>query len=314
MRFNVFSNLKLIRLTLAVSILMTAGCGPTITPKTETANTNRPIRVFIVAGQSNAVGYNNISEYQNGNAAFPDKYLHQPDILYWNTSTKDRPTAWKTLRVNDNGSFGPEITFAYDLAAANPNDRIAIIKCAVGGTGIARSADYTDYISALKNFNDKGNNWHPLSDNHPAGQLYQMLIEDTHAALAQLESEHFQWKLTGFIWMQGEHEAGISLKMATDYEKLLTEFIGAIRGDLNTPCLPVAIGQVNSHTWAYGDIVRQAQENFCKNDTNAALVKTTDLSRNGSGGPAHFDADATLTLGSRFSAAMKQFICSGDKP
>ena len=37
-----------------------------------------------------------------------------------------------------------------------PNERIAIIKCAVGGTGIARSVDYRDYGPSLKGFKDQG--------------------------------------------------------------------------------------------------------------------------------------------------------------
>ncbi|GAI45292.1 unnamed protein product, partial [marine sediment metagenome] len=58
---------------------------------------------------------------------------------------------------------------------------------------------------------------------------------------------------------QGEHEAGLSRKMAEDYDKLLADFMRAVRRDLKTPSLPFVIGQVNSHTWAFGDIARDRQ-------------------------------------------------------
>jgi hypothetical protein len=106
--------------------------------------------------------------------------------------------------------------------------------------------------------------------------------------------------------MQGEREAGISLKMAGDYEALLKSLIQAVRTDLKTPRLPFVIGEVNSHTWKHGDIVRKAQDKVCQEDKNALLVKTTDLSRKGSGGVSHFDADGMIELGLRFATAVNQ--------
>lgn len=88
--------------------------------------------------------------------------------------------------MNNSGSFGPEIGFAYDMARAMPDERIAIVKCAAGGTGIARSIDYSDYIPALSNFDDNGNNWHPPSNNLQAGLLYRKLIDNVRDAVSAL--------------------------------------------------------------------------------------------------------------------------------
>jgi hypothetical protein len=107
--------------------------------------------------------------------------------------------------------------------------------------------------------------------------------------------------------MQGEHEASISRRMAEDYQMLLSDFIRSVRKDLNAPFLPFAIGQVNSHTWAYGDIARAAQVEVCRKDKRAVLVQTIDLPRV-SGDAAHFTADGMLTLGSRFAEAMTTLI------
>ncbi|MGI9457709.1 MAG: sialate O-acetylesterase [Aeoliella sp.] len=275
-------------------------------PRTRTANTDRPVKIFIIAGQSNAKGYNHIKEYNGGHTEFPQALRHQSNILFWfgEEDAQKQANAWSDLRVADSGSFGPEISFAHDLAAAMPNEQIAIIKCAVGGTGIARSVDYSDYILSLQGFKDRGKNWHSPSEGQKGGLLFQWLIKNVHDAQAALDRREAQWELAGCLWMQGEHEAGISRKMAMDYDKLLADFIGAVRRDLKTPSLPFLIGEVNSHNWAYGDLVRSKQAKVCRDDAHAVLVKTTDLSRKGSGGASHFDADGMLELGSRFAKAL----------
>lgn len=170
--------------------------------------------------------------------------------------------------------------------------------------GIARSADYDDYIPGFENFGDGGGNWHPPTEDREAGDHYKAFLENVQKARAALERNGKKWKLAGFVWMQGEHEAGISLKMAKDYENVLTGFIAAVRRDLGASSLPFVIGEVNSHTCMYGDVARERQAGVCRKDRNAALVQTRDLSRTGFGGAAHFDADGMVTLGSRFAKAM----------
>jgi len=236
----------------------------------------------------------------------PEEFRSQPDSLFWDEKTK----GWIPLCVGKShgahtNAFGPEIGFAHDLAKLADNGQIAIIKCAVGGTGIARARDYSDIIPNVGP-NDSGNNWHPPAEGQDAGKLYQQLMRETEHALSALKSDGRTYELSAFLWMQGEREAVISPKMAGDYETLLKSLIRSIRTDLKTPALPFVIGEVNSHTWKYGDIVRKAQDKVCKEDGNALLVKTTDLSRKGSGGVSHFDADGMIEVGSRFATAVNQ--------
>ena len=188
-----------------------------------------------------------------------------------------------------------------------PGATIAIVTYAAGGTGIARSVDYTDYIPAVAGYNDKGRNWHPPTDGREAGALYSALIANVRTAMSALDRTGKHGELTGFVWMQGEHEGSISRKMAEDYERLLSDFIGSVRKDLRAPTLPFVIGQVNSHTWAFGDIARRCQVEVCRKDKETLLVETVDLPRV-SGDAAHFTADGMLTLGSRFAEAMVKLI------
>jgi hypothetical protein len=89
-------------------------------------------------------------------------------------------------------------------------------------------------------------------------------------------------------------------------EEILSGFISSVRKDLQAPSLPFVIGQINSHTWAFGDIARNGQVEVCRKDQRSLLVETVDLPR--VNGDAHFTADGMLTLGSRFAATMAKLI------
>jgi hypothetical protein len=271
------------------------------------AGGKRPVRVFVVAGQSNAEGHNQLRQYQGGREPFPETFRMQPRILFWPGSDAAQASTnlWTTLRVGESGAFGPEIGLAHDLEQALPGTTIAIVKYAVGATGIARSADYNDYIPSLAGYNDHGRNWHPPTDGREAGTLYTALLANVRNALSALAREGKQCELAGFVWMQGEHEGGISRKMAQDYETLLRDFIRSVRQDLGAPALPFVIGQVNAHTWAFGDLARKSQAEVCRKDKQTLLVVTLDLPR---GDGAHFDANGMLTLGSRFAAALENLV------
>ena len=283
---------------------------------------SRPVKVFILAGQSNAVGYNHIKELHNSKVFLSENSANLSKVMFWPGSNA-RPgfeNIWTQLQPGvsgisigepyKDGCFGPEIGFALTLQKLLPGDKIAIIKYAEGATGIARSRDYSDYIPALKDFDDKGRNWHPPVEGKDGGLLYNNLTENIRKALESLNNQGLKYELSGFLWMQGEHEAGISKKMAEDYGKLLSVFRESVRHDLNLKELPFMAGEINSHTWAFADIARKQQTQACENDTRSVLIKTSDLSRGSIGGAAHFDAEGMMTLGNRFAQGMRTFLDS----
>ncbi len=264
------------------------------------------IEVYILAGQSNAVGYNSIDTYTP--KPFPNSLSQQTDILFWpgsnaNDSFKNN---WITLQIGASSvskkAFGPEITFGKTLSDANPKKKIAIIKYAVGGTSIARSKDYKDYISGFEKFDDKGSNWHPPLNNRLAGKLYNKLIVNINDALTSLKNQGKQYRIAGFIWMQGEHEAGLSQSMAAAYQNLLSDFLMSIRKDFNCPTLPVVIGQI-SDKWIFGHTVKMAQQKVCSINKHTGLVLTNDLPRIPHD-DSHYTANGMVTLGSRFAKVM----------
>lgn len=275
------------------------------------------VEVFIVAGQSNAVGYNDTAKYDRGGQPFPDSLRHQPNVMFWPGSNAKAGlrNIWTTLQVGasevGDNAFGPEITFGYDMAAAMQGTQIAIVKYAVGGTGIARSKDY---IPQLAGFNDNGNNWHPPEPRQLTENLYTTLLRNVQSALQDLTSQGKQHHLAGILWMQGEHEASLSPGMASDYQTLLSDLISHLRADLGQPALPFVIGQI-SDAWTYYTTVQTAQSNVCHNDPHAALVVTRDLPRMTPGDGAHYDANGMAALGSRFATAMQSVMPpSGKEP
>ena len=281
---------------------------------------NHVVKVYILAGQSNAVGYNHIGELHTRLEEVRKVTGANSQCLFWPGSNARSGFAnvWTWLQpgvsdISDNepyryGCFGPEIGFVIGLQKAFPNEKIAIIKYAEGGSGIACSADYKDYIPALKDFNDKGRNWHPPLEEKLGGLLYRNLLDNIKNALVGLKKQGLNYEICGFLWMQGEHEAGISKKMAEDYGELLTLFRESIRKDLKKKKLPFVVGEINNHTWAFAEIARKGQAEACEGDICSLLVRTTDLSRGSIGGDAHFDADGMLTLGERFAQGMLTFI------
>lgn len=273
-----------------------------------------PLRIFVLAGQSNAVGYNHISQLAPDYEQISRINESTEGVLFWPGSNANPLYAnqWISLKagVSDisvsepykDGCFGPETGFALALRKAMPDEEIAIIKFALGATGIARSVDYDDYIPSLKGFSDNNLNWHPPSDGREAGTLYTDLIKNIYEALEALDAKGISYTIGGIIWMQGEHEAGISRQMALDYGKLLTLFQQTLLKDLNVRKIPFLVGEINSHTWAFGDLARKSQAEACRKIAKCALIKTTDLPRGGIGGEAHFDAKGMLLLGERFAA------------
>ncbi|MGN6435900.1 MAG: sialate O-acetylesterase [Agriterribacter sp.] len=273
------------------------------------------VEVFILAGQSNAVGFNNAAHYKGGIENFNKEFVDASTVLLWPGSNARQEFANRWTKMQTGVSeisvqaayayaFGPEVGFGKVMADSMTDRQIAVLKYAVGGTGIARSSDYNDYIPSLKGYNDKGLNWHYPEAGRDAGILYKNLLQNIQQAMDSLRKAYRHCAIRGFIWMQGEHEAGISQTMANDYSDLLLHFFASIRKQLNIQQLPVVIGKVNANTWAFGDLARQRQREYCATDPYCKLVTTTDLTRNGNGDTAHFDTEGMLLLGERFAAQM----------
>ncbi|WP_437553329.1 sialate O-acetylesterase [Sorangium sp. So ce367] len=281
----------------------------------------QPVKVFVLAGQSNMVGY-------GVGRQLPVELQSQPDVWYdhYNPDAREGgPYAaatsadWGPLEPKGEARrYGPEITFGRAIAAAYPEHRIAIVKMAQGGTNLVdhwgrglapdpevlyKSQLYHALLGKLDSATYEGDR----------ALRYPEEVTRLDGALARLESEGHPYEIAALVWMQGENEAGWSA--AFSYGDTLRGFIAAIRADLGVPGLPVVLGRVSDNLYpanggpiaagkeANIDAVRAAQVTVAEEDPRVAWVDTDDFTARSPDDTYHFDSAAYQLLGERFAEA-----------
>jgi hypothetical protein len=274
-----------------------AGCaGPA--PARQTLPTPRvaaealSLKVFIVAGQSNAVGWGNSlelpAELREGN----DRVL----MFRGGRWQPLRPYQSAGIRQHVFGltehTFGPEIGFAHVMAEAWPDRAIGIIKVAVGGEKIA------SFLPGAEQGVDEDD----------VG-LYEIMMSMLAAAREQRDFE-----VAGFLWMQGAADMRTPMRGMAYYPRLVT-LIESVRRDTGVPDLPFLIGTYRANDtpddlegWvptaydllmAGAPSVMRAKWQASLQIPNVRLVIARDLPKHADGN--HFDTAGQLALGRLFA-------------
>lgn len=179
-------------------------------------------------------------------------------------------------------NFGPEIGLGTWVSQAHPGKKILLIKCAEGGTSLVKD-------------------WAPGTP----GKLYEQFITFVKVTLNELDEAQVGWKLHGMAWHQGESDVGLT---AGVYQSALTDLAGRVRGDLNVPDLPIAIGEITKEGDPGRMVIRVGQAAAAKAVLNCRLVETADLKTQDG---THFDAVSQLELGRRFAKALLGLSAKG---
>jgi hypothetical protein len=227
--------------------------------------------VYILAGQSNMVGWGVTSELS------PPYSVPQPAVKFW------RDDHWESLQpcfAEDVQHFGPEVSFGARLHALSPGDDIYLVKSAIGGTSLAVD-------------------WNPDG----SGPRYNALKAAVSAAMSQLRSEGRSPVIAGMAWMQGEQDTATA-EMASAYAANLTTFITRVRTDLDVPNMPFVLGRIIT---SYGSaetnaLVRAAQEAVPSQLGAAAWLNTDDLQIGSYAN--HYGTQGQIDLGIRFADRM----------
>lgn len=232
------------------------------------------VKVFIFAGQSNMVGRSNPK-------LLPEEYRRPlPNVRLYADG------AWRELggplRSRQDG-IGPEVSAARLLSETFPEEKIVLVKTAVGGTNL-----HTQWNPQLKN------------------SLYARLLKDVQTATAGQEAE-----VVAMFWAQGggdsKTEAG-----ANAYGKNLAAFIAQAREDFGRADLPFifsatlwdpAVPPVGRGRYPYMAAVEKGKTEVAKTVPHTATVSTAGLSRIPNDG--HYDTAGTLEFGRRFFEAWK---------
>jgi hypothetical protein len=238
------------------------------------AETEKPIKVFLLGGQSNMAGQ--LKEYwADVQSPYKDPF---PQIQLWH----NKRNQWGPLAPTHR--LGPEIGFGHAIAKALPNDEIRLVKYAINGTAL---------------YND----WAPTD-----GPQYIGFMQAAQGALADLDASEVPYEITGMLWLQGESDA--VEKMGAEYEQNLSAFIEHMRSTFNTPAMPFILARVRDF---YGkgeqaQMVRTAQQALAEQMPNVAWFDTDDLNPLVNGG--HYGLAGTLEIGKRFAAAYMEAIGS----
>ena len=251
------------------------------------------IQLFILAGQSNMVGYrSNLADLP------PDLQQPESPVLWY-----DRQNQWVSLQppteplpfsqgVANSQGFGPEITLAATLSR-HLNQPIALVKYAQNGTNLETQ-------------------WNPRRSD----SLYHQMLARVEQAIAELSRLGYQVEIAGFFWMQGESDAKSDRYMASNYAQNFTHFISRLRQDLNQPQLPVIYGLipiVNQQSttpfgiFEYGDVVRKAQFQVYQSVAHTRIVETLYFSRYPDN--LHFNSLGLMSLGHHFGLQWLQMKC-----
>jgi pimeloyl-ACP methyl ester carboxylesterase len=216
----------------------------------------RPVKVFILAGQSNMEGQAVVDltgkDYNEGkgtlaalmnNPAKAAQFSHLRgadgkwtvrDDVWVRYQREERPLLKGPLGVGyavygGTHHFGAELQFGHVVGDRLENP-VLLIKTAWGGKSL-----YRDF--------------RPPSSGGETGPYYQKMLEEVRTGLANLATEFPSvagrgHELAGFVWWHGWNDGCEPAVAVPQYEQNLANLINDVRRELSAPQLPVVIGEL----------------------------------------------------------------------
>ena len=185
---------------------------------------DKPIKAFILAGQSNMVGWGDSTR-------LPDELRKGNDRVLmfeqgeWQPLGPRQPANKGQKRVGlTEFSFGPEIAFGHEMAKAWPDETIGVIKFSIGGTSVLAwkpdwSKEDADRVGQARH-----------------GALYKKLMEKVEQAKKSRDIE-----IVGFLWLQGGGDMK-KVDVAKEYLDNLKSLVAAVREATGVAALPFVYG------------------------------------------------------------------------
>lgn len=286
----------------------------------EISGSENIINVYLIAGQSNAVGYgmDTGNVIANSDPRFTKGF---ENVLYygsqerWNGSYPNRVFKPVTLGMGvAKDRSGAEIGIA--AALADNGEMNAIIKCAQGATHIYPDSQYEVSINygTWTSPSYIENNNIDLSQNELIGHMYRRFEETVKNGLKLLIEDGYTPVIKGVWWMQGEAEM-FTYEMASEYKELYETLIADTRDMLSEATgydcssVPFVCGlpkwnTKNSPAPAFQPHVRNSMIAVADSTDNVGYVDCMPLNQHDDW---HFDAAGQKYLGESFIACVKDF-------
>ncbi|MBP62682.1 MAG: hypothetical protein CMJ62_14275 [Planctomycetaceae bacterium] len=266
------------------------------------------LKTFILAGQSNMVGWGDSTK-------LPDDLRKGSDrVLMFENGE------WQPLRPHEpvlenqkpygltEFHFGPEIAFGHELGKAFPDETIGVIKYAAGGSSIL--AWKPDWSKEDADRIGQGGR----------GSLYKSMINKVKQAQAKREIE-----IVGFVWQQGGRDM-TKVDIAKEYLDNLKSLVAAVRKDTGANNLQFIYGSPRSAGYPddLSDLVPQemkgrvgaqwvvkAQWDAKKEIPNAKMVIVRDVETHPRND--HLSTAGQMVLGKLFAGAFLERASAGAK-
>jgi alpha-galactosidase len=324
-----------VKILLSIFALSALTCGHS--PAAE----KKPLKVFILAGQSNMEGHGFVpaDPKRNGGKGSLEFVAKDPATAKHFAPLLDSAGQWRTrddvwisyldrkgpLTVGYGARqevIGPELGFGWVLGDAL-DEPVLLIKCAWGGKSLAidfrpPSAGQPPYSLGQKD--DAA----IAQDPGILGKYYRETLALTKAALANLKDlvpgSDGRYVLSGFGWHQGWNDR-INDSFNAEYESNLAHFIRDLRKDLGAPALPFVIAETGmsgpdeKHPRALSLMKAQAavaeRAEFKDNVTfvgTRAFWRPVEQSPSNQGYHWNSNAETYYLIGEAMGEAMKQML------
>jgi len=247
-------------------------------PNGSTGSTHKPVKVYILSGQSNMVGFGRIGGSGPGTLETLTKREHKfphmidnsgawtvrQDVLYRGVVTALGNGPLTPGFGANRGAFGPELGFGHVMGYYH-DEPVLIIKTSQGNRSIgydvlppgSRRFTHGDYTYA--GYKDGPGRWLTGTEPDPpapgawyAGIQYDEFVAEVHAVLNSFKTEYPQYasqgyQIAGFVWWQGHKDQGEPL--ASRYELNLVNLIRALRREFNAPRAPFVLATIGFDGW-----------------------------------------------------------------
>jgi alpha-galactosidase len=307
----------------------------------------KPVKVFILMGQSNMVGMGDIGpETAKGTLTYltrvekkypwlvdGDAWTVRADVFYYDARVKKGAPLGPT--ANNGKAIGPEVGFGYVMGHVL-DEPVLVLKSCIGNRSLGwdllppGSKQYTFEGKTYAGYKDTPDAWvegQPKKEvNWYAGKQYDDDMANAKAALKDLAKIYPGYKdqgfeIAGFVYWQGHKDTG-NKAHAGKYEENLGRLIESLRKDYAAPKAKfvLATGCGNPGTEGTGKQIAEAQlamndaKKYPKFDGNVKAVDTRDLWRAADVSPKnqgyHYNrnAETYLETGLRLGRAMADLL------
>ncbi len=241
-------------------------------PDTKPPATDKPVKVFILMGQSNMLGFGRIDpDTTKGTLAYltkkEGKYPHlvddegnwtvRNDVWYVKVTVRQRQH-----RLQPKGKhIGPELQFGQVMGHIH-DEPVLVIEASQGNRSLGwdilppGSERFTYDGRTYAGYKDTPSSWVEGEEKKPvnwyAGKQYDDFVRDIHEVLNNLPKFYADYKgqgyeIAGFAWWQGHKDQNAA--HASRYEQNLVHLIKTLRKEFKSPKAPFAIATIAFGGW-----------------------------------------------------------------